>query len=343
MKKIKLFIMTAMLLLPATSSLKAQWKSEYGDIPRVDVHMHISKPENTANYLKVRERLSNENGVDLTAWITLDSRNGPILSSSDMYKSSGGRMLCAFSDYQPHKGVHHTLKDFEEKKKEGFIGYKLWFGPWYRVLDEGEEGIKNVDNQAFDQVFEAARQTGTPMLSMHIADPNGPFGNRMNYIPDPVFFWHEVRAVEDVIRRHPDITIIVAHMVWLVGQDAQLDYLRFMLSTYPNLYVDLAATSQYFNLLNRDNLRDFMIEYSDRILLGTDSGVIGDNQIENAADRYARLFAILESNEMVHGSFFGKEDVQGLDLPREVLERIYYQNAMGLYPGLREVIAGKGY
>ena len=51
---------------------------------------------------------------------------------------------------------------------------------------------------------------------------------------------------------------------------------------------------------------------------------------------YNRCFRILESDEMVEGSFFGMEAIKGLNLPREVLELIYYKNALRLYPRVSE-------
>ena len=51
-------------------------------------------------------------------------------------------------------------------------------------------------------------------------------------------------------------------------------------------------------------------------------------------ERYLRTFRILETDEMVEGGFFGMNPVKGLDLPKEVLENIYFKNALKLYPGL---------
>ena len=344
MKNIKFSpALAATLLVTALSPLSAQWKTRYGDIPRVDVHTHVSAPGDVANHLKLRDQLAGQNGVDLAAWITMDSREGPIESPAAMFESSGGRMLSAFADYEPHRGVHHTIRDFEEKKEQGFIGYKLWFGPWYRVLVEGEQGMHHVDHPDFQELFDAARKTGTPLLSLHIGDPNGPFGNRLRYISDPVFFWQSVRAVENVIARNPDVVIIVAHMVFLVSQDAQLDYLRYMLSTYPNMYVDMSAAYQYFALASRDNIRDLVIEYSDRLLFGIDSGVIADGRMAGFADRYTSAMAVLEDDAPGTSTHFRNGAVSGLALPREVLEKLYYKNALKLYPRLRETMATLGY
>ena len=210
-------------------------------------------------------------------------------------------------------------------------------------LKEGESGIKYIDNPAHEAVFAAMEKTGMVGASVHIADPNGPFGNRGKWCADPVEFWREIIGLERVLQRHPDLVLIAAHGSWLVCQDAQIDFLRYMFKTYPNFYVDLAATDQYYPLVNRENLRDLLIEYSDRILFGTDVGGYKTSDIPGYVTRYSRSFQILETEDLVESGFFGSRPVAGLNLPKEVLEKIYYKNAMKLYPGLAERMKSLGY
>ncbi len=180
--------------------------------------------------------------------------------------------------------------------------------------------------------------------SIHIADPNGPFGRRTEWLADPVEFWREMMAYRNRIEKHPKLTFVTAHAMWSICQGAQIDYLRYMLSTYPNLYVDLAATFQYFHLVSRDNLRDFMIEYSDRIMFGTDVGRWNsEDQTPKYVHRYVRCFRILETKEMVEGGFFGGGEMQGLDLPRKAPENGYFRTASEAYPRVKKQLATLGY
>ncbi|MDD2299383.1 MAG: hypothetical protein PHU69_07050, partial [Fermentimonas sp.] len=66
-------------------------------------------------------------------------------------------------------------------------------------------------------------------------------------------------------------------------------------------------------------------------------------QMSNNIARFNRTFRILETDEMVEGGFFGMNPVKGLSLPKEVLEKIYYKNAMKLYPGLSDKMTTLGY
>lgn len=161
-----------------------------------------------------------------------------------------------------------------------------------------------MDDPANEAMFAKMEELGILAASMHITDPNGPFGNRTPWCEDPVEYWREITGLYNVLSRHPGLKLVAAHGSWLVCQDAQIDYLRFLLSTFPNFHVDLTATFQYFNMVNTENLRDFLIEYADRILFGTDIGRWeADEETKKRAQAYMRCFRILESDEMVESSF----------------------------------------
>jgi hypothetical protein len=127
--------------------------------------------------------------------------------------------------------------------------------------------------------------------SPHVTDPCGTFGRRTEWFQEPVKFWRQQRAWENVLKKHPRMVVVNAHMLWLCYSDEQLDCLRYMLSTYPNLNVDLATTAVFLHAVGRDNLRSFMIEYADRILFGTDMASqwfvpVLDKQFPRFATRY---------------------------------------------------------
>ena len=43
------------------------------------------------------------------------------------------------------------------------------------------------------------------------------------------------------------------------------------------------------------------------------------------------------------GGFFGSTKTKGLALPLDVLEKIYFRNAVRLYPGVKETLIKLGY
>ena len=331
----KRIIILSMLIFVAVSVLFAQYRSKYPDIPIVDVHIHPTGVNDVANFVKVSGAIKQKYDWNLAFWVGLSKPNESV---AEVKAACNNRILFAVSEMRPHKGLQVTSEEVIAKVRDGYVGLKFWFGAPYRVLKEDEEGITRIDDPRFEKFFASLERGNVLMTSLHIADPNGPFGDRQDWMADPIYFWNQIRAFENVVAKYPKLTIVAAHGAWLVCQDAQIDYLRYMLSTYPNLYLDLSATFQYMPLVNHENLRDFYIEYQDRLLYGTDGGRIADNAIDLFADRYAKTFAILETEEIINGDFFGNKPIQGLNLPREVLEKIYYRNALKLYPGMKEAM-----
>jgi len=328
----------------AAQSLSAG-KTTYSDIPCIDVHTHVGGEAGAiARYLAMRDILLGSRGNDLAIWINLGSNSHPILDFDSVMKAGRGRILCCISDYSSHDGLDIPPDELPNWLERGYIGYKIWAGPPSRRLKPDDSGFPYIDDPAHDPTFDAMEKAGMVCASIHIADPNGPYHHRTKWLPDPVEFWREMMAFRARLARNPGLTVVAAHGMWSVCQDAQIDFLRYMLGTYPNLNIDLAATFQYYHLVSRDNLRDFMIEWSDRILFGTDAGRWSDADGDvSHAERYSRCFRMLETDELVEGGFFSMNEAKGLALPRDVLEKIYFKNAVRIYPRVGEHLRKLGY
>ena len=315
------------------------------NMPRIDVHAHLGGDTTAiANFLDLRRRMIETHNADLAMYIDLGSRKVQAPDQHRSLEASGGRVLTCIADYSPHDGPAHRPEDLAQRMEEGYIGYKIWAGPHSRRLKDGQGVYRYIDDPMHVETFAELERLGMVAASIHIADPNGPFGNRTRWLPDPVEYWREINAWRNVLVRHPGLNAVAAHANWLICQDAQLDYLRYMLAAFPKLNVDLAATFQYFYLLDRDNLRDFMIQWADRILFGTDVSALANEQaVAQCVERYRRCFRMLETDELVEGGFFGMNESRGLALPRDVLEKIYYRNAARIYPRVRQQLTQLGY
>lgn len=96
------------------------------------------------------------------------------------------------------------------------------------------------------------------------------------------------------------------------------------LDEFPNLYVDIDAR---ISELGRQphTARNFIIQYQDRVMFGTDT--------PPNADAYRVYYRFLETRDVYidpTGAHHlqGRWMIYGLDLPDEVLRKLYYQNAM---------------
>jgi predicted TIM-barrel fold metal-dependent hydrolase len=301
-------------------------------MPRIDVHAHVGSLEKMAGYMEVAKALKKEHNVKLEMWIDLRSPLGPGGKGVDFLKEAEekfpGRFLPCINDHRIADGLRFSPEELAEWKSRGVVGYKIWVGVSTAVNDP-----------ANDPTFTKMEQIELLGASIHIAQP---YPTR--WCDDPVKFWAAQNAWQRVLDRHPRLVVVHAHMLDFFNSDEQLDYLIYMLETYPNVNVDLAARLQQFHRMDREKLRKFMIKYSDRILFGTDiSSQPVEDSPKEVAEQYNRCFELLETDKIVKGGFFGEDETKGLALPKEVLAKIYYKNAARLYPRVKDVLKKLGY
>ena len=357
MKKVVLLVVFSLFVSFTLFGQDFQYRSKYPDIPIVDIHSHALNIGSAENLIKVSDTIKQRYGSNLAFWISLT----PVANPAEMRAAANSRMLFAvhrpegkFASVIPRPfnayegvGINNYAEEVIRKvKNEGYVGIKIHFG-LHAVLRRTPDDIifTKLDDPIFANFFSRLEEENVLMTSLHIAEPNGPFDKRQKdtYLRvfshnDPVFFWGQIRAFENVLAKYPNLTIVAAHAAFLFTQDAHVDYLRYMLSTYSNLNIDISATDFFLHYSNRDNLRDFFIEYQDRILFGLDIGTEGESKFEYMVSRYVRFFAFLETDQILNLGYFDNMPTKGLDLPREVLEKIYYKNALKLYSGLREAM-----
>jgi predicted TIM-barrel fold metal-dependent hydrolase len=117
--------------------------------------------------------------------------------------------------------------------------------------------------------------------------------------------------------------------------ETDVDEVAKRLDRYPNFAVDTAARMEYLMIQPREKVRNFLINYQDRVLYGTDLEFLSN---ETAADAmkdwqatYARDWKFLATGRML--SYRGRQ-IQGLNLPGPVLHHIFHDNAVRWIPGI---------
>jgi predicted TIM-barrel fold metal-dependent hydrolase len=125
-----------------------------------------------------------------------------------------------------------------------------------------------------------------------------------------------------VFRKHPKTRFIDAHLGWLGNDLARLGQL---LDELPNVYTELGAVLAELGRQPRF-ARDWLIRYQDRVLFGKDT--------YNQSEYYA-YFRVLETADE-YFDYYRKRHAHwklyGLELPDPVLRKIYYRNALTLFP-----------
>ncbi len=190
------------------------------------------------------------------------------------------------------------------------------------------------DDPRLDPLFDKCAELGMP-VNIHIGEPKWMY-EKMDSTNDGLmnaYNWrldnqegivdHQgmIDILERTVNRHPNTTFVACH---LANCCYNLDIIGELLDKYPNLYIDIGARFAEFSAIPR-TAAAFFIEYQDRIFYGTDMG--------RDQEMYKITFRLLETpDEHIYTNRFGYHwPLHGLDLPDEVLEKVYGTNALNIY------------
>ena len=129
---------------------------------------------------------------------------------------------------------------------------------------------------------------------------------------------------QNLFRKHPKTTFIMAHLGWF-GND--LKRLGEILDELPNVNTEIGAVLAELGRQPR-NAHAFLVKYQDRVLFGKDSW--------NPSE-YHVYFRTLETDDEYFDYYRRRHanwKIYGIDLPDEVLKKIYYKNALRVIPGI---------
>ena len=176
--------------------------------------------------------------------------------------------------------AERTAKELAVVVESGVSGLKLFkcFGLEYKNPDGS---LIKVDDTKFDPIWQACGELGIPII-IHTADPAAFFEpidetnerwEELSRHPDWSFHGEDfpsrdelLEARNRVIGRHPKTKFIEAHVA---NHAEDLEVVSEWLDKYPNLYIETASK---ISELGRQpfTTRKFLMQYSDRILFGTD-------------------------------------------------------------------------
>ena len=234
--------------------------------------------------------------------------------------------------------AERTVRQLEDDVASGARGLKIYKGLGLTDRDTSGERIP-VDDPRLDPVWAKCGELQIPVL-IHTGEP-APFWQpkdannerllelieRPERYRDPEIFssWEEVMTEQhNVFRRHPETVFINAHLGWM-GND--LARLGALLDELPNVYTEIGAVLAELGRQPRF-ARQWLIQYQDRVLFGKDSW---------RPEEYRVYFRVLETADDYFDYYRRRHafwKMYGLDLPDEVLRKLYYQNALRIIPGL---------
>ena len=232
----------------------------------------------------------------------------------------------------------NNLEILRQAKRDGAIGLKVYKGLGLTDVDKNGQRIA-VDDPRLDPIWAECGRLGFPVL-IHSAEPpsfwlpkdkNNERWLELKQKPsryrDPAkvpSFESIIAEQHHVFEKHPTTTFINAHLGWM-GND--LDRLGAHLDRYPNVVTEIGAVLAELGRQPR-RARQFLIDYQDRVLFGKDAYNVKE---------YYTYFRVLETEDE-YFDYYRKRHafwkMYGLGLPDNVLQKLYYKNALRILPSI---------
>lgn len=318
---------------PRTMLVTRQHIIEKAKFPAVDFHNHLDGMD-PGDLLPIMDRCGIEHLINITM------RTGDEgISMIDKFQGHPSNRFSAigwmdWSDLPIPGFFDRAVERLERMVDCGSIGLKIWKDLGISLRDD-HGALLCIDDERLGPLFAKAGEIGVPVM-FHIADPDAfflpidRFNERYEELAahpewsfhDSLFSKDDLLAQRDnVFARHPETTFIAAHVA---EKPENLAYVGDLLDRNPNLIIDIGARVAE---LGRQpfTARDFFVRYADRILFGTD--LVPDEEM------YQLHFRFLETSDEYfdypsHASRQGRWKIYGIDLPDDVLSKVYSGNAM---------------
>jgi predicted TIM-barrel fold metal-dependent hydrolase len=343
----------------------------------IDAHTHVFPA-----YVKLAVEVMDRCGIECSA--TMEWHDGfadSLRRHLDIFNAYPGRFVVFgnvnFKDINEPRFGEKAARQMELDVAAGMRGLKIYkaLGLDYRHRDGS---FWRIDDPRLDPIWAAAGQLGIPIL-IHTADPISFWEpvNEQNFWNGVLYgeyaWWTYYRKGypcpeellgerNNVIARHPKTTFIAPH----VGSKSDcLDWAADDLDAFGNLYYDISARIPILGKNARwaKHSREFLIDYQDRILFGTDM-IYDDTNVPtgiqaqalyqpfeiplNGQDPLRRYVETSCGFLQSHLDFLRTDTVQaqppfkrtkqgititGLKLPGDVCEKILYTNFKRLIDG----------
>ena len=303
--------------------------------PIIDLHSHAyAETEKeleawvaTLRALKIEKTivLSKETGAKFDSIYQVYSKYGSLFE-----------VWCGFdyTGYGTSAWPEAGVKELERCYKKGARGIgelgDKGFGEMYS-LPTKIKGI-HIDDPKLKPLIKKCGELKMP-ISIHVTEPEWMY-HKMDSTNDGLmnaFEWkidstatgilgHNglVKTLENAVRDNPGTTFIACHFA---NCETDLSRIGRLLKKYPNLYADISARFGETTPIPR-YMKKFYQDHATKLVYGTDMGT--------SKEMYATTFRILESAD----EHFYEQDtfnyhwaLYGLNLPKEVLEKLYYKNA----------------
>jgi hypothetical protein len=347
---------------PAARPPAEQWRAEHR---LIDLHQHVDPtPERFARAVKIMDAVGIGTAVDLGVGTVTRGPNGepsPLERAKQLTDEQfPGRflhyMILDYKGWDDADWTDRAVKQVEEGRRLGAAGLKE-FKRLGLYLRDGKGKLIKVDDPKLDPVWKRCGELGMP-VSIHVADPKAfwqPYndknerwrelkGHRAWWFGDEKRFpaWKEIlEALDRVIERNPGTTFVCVHFA---NNAEELDWVDRKLGSRPNMMLDLAARIPEVGRHDPAQVRKLFVKHQDRIVFGTDFQVYDRLTLGSGGDEppptdddaltfFKKHWRFLETSDRDWEHMTpiqGDWKISSIDLPPEVLRKVYFDNARRL-------------
>jgi hypothetical protein len=347
-----LLLIQSVFLLFLLNACSSDYYSEndFQKVKKIDTHMHLHS-ENT-----ILSELAKEDNfrlldvmVDVPSYPPVEDQEKLALHQVNAYPDQVDYLTTfTLNGWDSAGWADDVIARLKTSFDNGALGIKVWKNIGMVYKDSAYKFIM-IDNEKFDPIIEYIIQQNKTVMG-HLGEPkncwlpveqmtvNGDksyFKNHPEYHmflhPENPSYEDQINARDRFLAHHPDMRFVGAHLGSL---EYDVDSLAKRLDKFPNMAVDIAARIshlQYQSKQNREKVRNFIIKYHDRLIYATDSGISSTSVPEESKkglhERWLSDWKYLVTDqsmtvEEVDGDF------QGIKLPKNIVDDIYYNNAM---------------
>lgn len=328
--------------------------ADYPSVPKADVHVHVWADRTTFAEQAQKDQFKLVNIVvdGAGSWQSIEEQFEYAILQQKAYPEQF-KVITSFSIEGFHQAdwKQKSLAWIDQCFDRGAIGIKVWKNIGMVLKDTDESNVM-LDDQRLDDIFTHLEQTGKIVIG-HLGEPLNCWlpleemttNNDRSYFeehpqyhmylhPDLPSYEDQMEARNNRLDKHPKLHFVGAHMASI---EWSVDSLAAWFDRYPEATVDLAARiGQVFwqTQQDREKVRNFFIDYQDRLLYATDIVENGSSTpeelIKSMQDIWLRDWQYFVSGEemesdLVNGSF------QGIQLPKSVVDKIYFENAQRVF------------
>jgi predicted TIM-barrel fold metal-dependent hydrolase len=318
----------------------------------IDTHVHVFQTDTV--FIGMLERLHMHVLDILVVDDSNPYRTAPEPQKQDALKfvaaSAGHAYLCTtFDPYRFNNPdfAKAAIEALNQDFARGAIAVKIWKNVGMELKNASGQYVLP-DDPRLEHIYKDIAEHHKTLVA-HLAEPDVAWGASDPKAPYAGYYrsnpqWDmskrpdvpRKRAIIDarnhLLAMNPDLVVVGAH---LGSMEGDLDQIAACFGQYPNFVVDTAARLASLAVQSREKVLAFFLKFQDRILYGTDLGFYSGRTGQVAAHEWENRYALDWRYFATDDDFeYQGRPVKGLKLPREVLKKLYHDNAVHWIPGI---------